>query len=64
MKKKRLGLKSWVKVTLAVIVLGGLLGIGLVHYSKSMDEFYRQCDEAKGYTCNYYEARLYSIRGE
>lgn len=64
MKKKRLRLKSWVKVTLAVIVLGGLLGIGLVHYSKSMDEFYRQCDEAKGYTCSYYEARLYSIRGE
>ncbi|MGM9543523.1 MAG: hypothetical protein ACI3T9_00935 [Romboutsia timonensis] len=64
MKKKRRRLKSWVKVTLAVLVLGGLFGILLNIASDRYNSMYEQCDNAKGYTCSYYEARLYSIRGE
>lgn len=66
MKKvvKRRRLKSWVKVTLAVIVLGGVFGTLLSVANNNLNDMYEQCDNAKGYTCSYYEARLYSIRGE
>lgn len=63
MKKKR-RLRSWVKVTLAVIIGGVIMGLVLAEGLKGLDEMYEKCDNAKGYTCSYYEARLYSIRGE
>ncbi len=62
MKPKR-RLKKWVKVMLVVIAIGGFyLMIGDI--AKEYDEMYRRCDEAKGYTCDYYTARQYAIRGE
>lgn len=62
--KKRRRLRSWVKVTLAVIIGGVVLGLVLSEGLSRLDEMYEKCDNAKGYTCSYYEARLYSIRGE
>ena len=66
MKKKR-RLKRWVRVTLkgmlAVLVIGVFYGL-MVEANNNLNEMYEQCDNAKGYTCSYYEARLYSIRGE
>lgn len=64
MKKRRRRLRSWVKVTLAVIIGGVVLGLVLSEGLSRLDEMYEKCDNAKGYTCSYYEARLYSIRGE
>lgn len=64
MKKRRRRLRSWVKVTLAVIIGGVVLGLALSEGLSRLDEMYEKCDNAKGYTCSYYEARLYSIRGE
>ena len=69
MKKvvKRTRLKRWVRVTLKVLLvlaLGGLFyllaNIGASRYN----DMYEACDNAKGYTCSYYEARQYAIRGE
>lgn len=65
--KKRRKLKKWVKVTLAsllVLLLGGLFYLVLSIGSNNLNKMYEECDNAKGYTCSYYEARLYSIRGE
>ena len=65
--KKRRRLKRWVKVTLNIIggltvaiVMALLLKVGANNYN----EMYEQCDNAKGYTCSYYEARQFAIRGE
>lgn len=65
--RKRRRLKKWVKVTLTillVLLLGGLFYLVLSIGSNNLNDMYEQCDNAKGYTCSYYEARLYSIRGE
>lgn len=64
MKKRRRRLRSWVKVTLAIIIGGVVLGLVLSEGLNRLNEMYEECDNAKGYTCSYYEARLYSIRGE
>jgi hypothetical protein len=32
--------------------------------SQRYEDMYRACDEAKGYTCSYYEARQFMLRGE
>ena len=69
MKKtvKRRRLKRWVRVTLKVIaflVAALLLALLFMKASNDLNDMYEACDNAKGYTCSYYEARLYSIRGE
>lgn len=69
MKKvvKRRRLKRWVRVTLKVIaflVATLLLTLLFMKANNDLDDMYEACDNAKGYTCSYYEARLYSIRGE
>lgn len=65
MKKRRL--KRWVKVTLwglGVLALGGLFYLFIDTASNTYNDMYEACDNAKGYTCSYYEARQYSIKGE
>lgn len=65
MKRRRL--KKWVRVTLtsmAVILFGGLFYLVIAQGSKNINDMYEQCDNAKGYTCSYYEARQYMLRGE
>lgn len=69
MKKvvKRRRLKRWVRVTLKVIaflVAALLLALLFMKANNDLNDMYEACDNAKGYTCSYYEARLYSIRGE
>ena len=69
MKKvvKRRRLKRWVRVTLKVIaflVATLLLTLLFMKANNNLNDMYEACDNAKGYTCSYYEARLYSIRGE
>lgn len=64
MKKKRRRLRPWVKVTTLTIIVGVLLGFVLVKGLEGLNNMYEECDNAKGYTCSYYEARLYSIKGE
>ena len=64
MKRKRRRLGPWVKVTLLTIIGGLVLGFVLVKGLEGLNNMYEECDNAKGYTCSYYEARLYSIRGE
>lgn len=69
MKKviKRRRLKRWVRVTLKVIaflVAALLLALLFIKANNDLNDMYEACDNAKGYTCSYYEARLYSIRGE
>lgn len=69
MKKtvKRRRLKRWVRVTLKVIVFlvaALLLALLFMKANNDLNDMYEACDNAKGYTCSYYEARLYLIRGE
>lgn len=69
MKKvvKRRRLKRWVRVTLKVIaflVATLLLALLFIKANNDLNDMYEACDNAKGYACSYYEARLYSIRGE
>lgn len=69
MKKvvKRRRLKRWIRVTLKVIaflVATLLLTLLFMKVNNDLNDMYEACDNAKGYTCSYYEARLYSIRGE
>lgn len=69
MKKvvKRRRLKRWIRVTLKVIaflVAALLLALLFIKANNDLNDMYEACDNAKGYTCSYYEARLYSIRGE
>lgn len=69
MKKtvKRRRLKRWVRVTLKVIaflVAALLLALLFIKANNDLNDMYEACDNAKGYTCSYYEAKLYSIRGE
>lgn len=64
MKRKRRRFRPWVKVTLLTIIGGLVLGFVLVKGLEGLNNMYEECDNAKGYTCSYYEARLYSIRGE
>lgn len=66
MKKKR-RLKKWIKVVLYIIsalLVGGLFYLIISVGSNDINKMYEECDNEKGYTCSYYEARLYSIRGE
>lgn len=64
MKRTKRKLKRWVKNTLviiAIIVIGIILGLILKIGMNNFDELARQCDEAKGYTCSYYEVRQYGL---
>lgn len=61
MKRRRL--KKWVKVTLMGLVVI-LIYMVLSMVGNRLNNMYEQCDIAKGYTCSYYEARQYLIRGE
>lgn len=55
--------KPWVYFVAGILVtllMVMAVKIGAERYG----EMYRACDQAKGHTCSYYEARNFSIRGE
>lgn len=65
MRRRRL--RRWVRVTLKV--MGGIAAVALLAVffkttADSYNDMYEACDNAKGYTCSYYEARLYMTKGE
>lgn len=64
MKRTKRKLKKWVKNTLtiiAIIVIGIILSLISKASMNNFDELARQCDEAKEYTCSYYEVRQYGL---
>lgn len=60
---KKLKLKRWVKVVIGIIVVF-MLGISIKKVVDINNDMLTKCDNAKGYTCSYYEARLYAARGK
>lgn len=66
-KVKRIRLRKEVKFVLKVLAFILLL-VAVVMLMKAANNKYvsmfEACDNAKGYTCSYYEARQYAIRGE
>ena len=63
MKKTKLKLKKWVKVTLAILVtiITALILINLTEGAKDFENLAKKCDKDKGYTCSYYDIRQYSL---
>lgn len=64
MKKSKLRLKKWVKITLAIlliILMALILILTIMKGVKGFEELAKQCDQDKGYTCSYYEIRQYSL---
>lgn len=62
MKKRKL--KTWVKVTLTIlliITIGLILGLIITKGINNFEELARQCDQDRGYTCSYYEVKQYSL---
>ncbi len=62
MKKRKL--KTWVKITLIIILtitFGLILGLIITKGINNFKELARQCDQDRGYTCSYYEIRQYSL---
>ena len=60
---KKLKLRKWVKVVISIFIII-LIGIGTKKIIDRSNEILNNCDNAKGYTCSYYEARIYATRGE
>lgn len=60
---KKLKLKKWVKIIISIVIIV-LIGIAMKKVVDKNNDMLNECDNAKGYTCSYYEARLYAIRGE
>lgn len=60
---KKLKLRRWVKVVIGIIIIL-ILGIATKKIIDTNNDMLNKCDNAKGYTCSYYEARLYATRGE
>lgn len=66
-RKKRYRLKPWVKKTLywiLAIEIVILLALMFIHAMNDFEENAKKCDEARGYTCSYYDVRQYLIHGE
>ena len=63
MTRKRYRLRKEVKYVLKVagiIILAIVLGISIASGIKRVKGFASACDEAKGYTCSYYEIQQMS----
>ena len=56
-------LRPWVYFALGMMV-AILMMVAVKVIVSSYDKMYQACDEAKGYTCSYYEARNFLIHGE
>ena len=64
MKKTKLKLRKWVKVTLAIlltIIAALILIILIMEGAKDFENLAKQCDKDRGYTCSYYDIRQYSL---
>lgn len=56
-------MKTTLKIFGGLIFLIGC--IYLIHIGiQKIDKIGKECDEARGYTCSYYDIRQYSIKGE
>lgn len=65
--KKRIKLKKWARVTIAIIlfiIAGYLLAHFILGSMHEFDDISKKCDKDKGYTCSYYEVRQYIIYGD
>ena len=66
-KKKKYRLKKCVKEIvyglLAIFILI-LFGVVIAYFINDFEKDAKMCDEAKGYTCSYYEVRQYLIHGK
>lgn len=63
---KKLRLKRWVKVTLGVVAVAAACAVTVFAIGKWADnqhDWYQECDQAYGYTTDYYTCRNYHIRG-
>lgn len=61
MKKTKLRLRKWVKVTLAIILLFIILTLILMEGTREFNDVAKLCDQEKGYTCSYYEVKNFRI---
>lgn len=63
---KKLKLRKWVKVAIAIILLV-IIAIILTHFIltsiNDFNESSMQCDQAKGSTCSYYEVQKFIKTG-
>lgn len=63
---KKLKLRKWVKVAIAIILLV-IIAIILTHFILTSINGYNessiQCDQIKGSTCNYYEVQKFIKTG-
>lgn len=59
-------LRPWVKVVLAFLagLLVGALTYCVAHSISTSEAWYQECDQALGYTTDYYTCRLYHIRNK
>lgn len=65
-KKKKKRLRTWVKVTLTIILslIVVMLFIKLAEMSNDRFNYWsKKCDTASNHTCSYYEVRQTMIRG-
>lgn len=65
--KKRIKLRKWARVTIAIIlfiIASYLLAHFILDSMNEFEDVAKKCDEAKGYTCSYYDVRQYIIHGD
>lgn len=66
-RRKKYRLKSWVRKTLYWMLAIGiviLFAFAIVYALNDFEKDAKRCDEARGYTCSYYDVRQYLIHGE
>lgn len=62
--KKRRKLKPWVKITINIfllIIISFIFSFVLMKGEENFEDLAKQCDNAQGHTCSYYEVRQYSL---
>lgn len=63
---KKYKLRTWVKVTLATLAIAGAcaaVALGVKAWADKQHDWYQECDQAYGYTTDYYTCRNYHIHG-
>ena len=63
---KKYRLKTWVKVTLSVLAIAAAsvaCVLAVKAWANNRHYWYQECDQAYGYTTDYYTCRNYHIRG-
>lgn len=63
---KKIKLRKWVKVTIAIILLIVailVLSHFILNFVKEIDNYAEQCDRRKGSTCSHYEVQQFIRTG-